>query len=122
VLEKERFSVYSRFHFISEEWERIHGLTVKTVSVDDDADLRVKVLDRLDSGMPVCLTTDIYFLPHTAHHGRLHQVHSIDVFGYDDERYYVVCPYYRFTGWMGADVLHTFPVSNDGMQTPDVRA
>ena len=107
VLEEDRLSVYPRFHFISEEWERIHGLAVKTLFVDDEADLRDEIVDRLGSGMPVCLTTDIYFLPHTSHHECLHQIHFIDVFGYDDGRYYMVCPYYRFTGWMDADVVHT---------------
>lgn len=106
VLEKERLSVYSRFHFISEEWERIHSLAVKTLLVDNEADLRDEIVGKLGNGTPVCLTTDIYFLPHTSHHERLHQVHFIDVFGYDNGRYYMVCPYYRFTGWMDADVVH----------------
>ena len=107
VLKKEHLSVYPRFHLIHEEWKRIHGLVVKTVPVDDETDLQSQIEDRLGSGMPVCLTTDIYFLPHTSYHERLHQMHFIDVFGYDDERYYTVCPYYRFEGWMSKDVLHT---------------
>jgi hypothetical protein len=106
VLDERGPSVYPRFHTTSEEWRRIHGLVVETSPLADEADLRARIAAHLDESRPVCLLTDIYFLPHTSHHRRLHQQHFIDVFGYDDGRYYMVCPYYRFVGWMDANVVH----------------
>ena len=108
VLWEPYFSITPRFfNDVTEEWKRIHGLTVDLLAVAGESDLRQKIVSKLDSGAPVCLPVDIYFLPHTSHFNRLHQHHFIDIFGYDDDRYYIVCPYYRFVGWLGLDLIHT---------------
>lgn len=105
-LTEERLSVSPRFNSVSDEWKRVHGLEVESLSVAGKADLRKKIIDRLHSGIPVCLPVDIYHLPYTSHYHRLHQYHFINIFGYDSECYYVVCPYYRFRDWLDMDVVN----------------
>jgi hypothetical protein len=100
-------SVSPRFNRVEEEWERVHGLKIETLPVADEVDLRDGIKVKLGSGIPVCLPVDLYFLPHTPHYNRLHQDHYVDVFGYDDDRYYMVCPYYHFMGWVDSSLIHT---------------
>ncbi len=99
-------SVCPRFNRIDEEWERIHSLKVHILPVADKHDLRAKIIAKLDDSMPLCLPVDIYSLPHTPHYKHLHQVHYVDVFGYDDSRYYLVCPYYHYMGWVDSSLIH----------------
>jgi hypothetical protein len=106
VLRETELSVSPRFNSVTEEWKRIHGLTVETLPVANENDLRGKILAKLNKDIPVSLPVDIYLLPYTPHHNRLHQPHYVDLFGYDDNQYYVVCPYYRFRGWIGQNLVH----------------
>jgi hypothetical protein len=108
-------SVSPRFNSVDEEWKRVHGLGIETSSVADEADLRDGLAARLDEGMPVCLCVDLYFLPHTPHYNHLHQRHYVDIFGHDGHRYYVVCPHYRFRGWVDWDVIRA------GFFSPTIR-
>ncbi len=107
VLWSDINSISSRFNWIDDEWERIHGLVSKTIPILNHTDLTDKIISKIQSGLPVCLPLDIYFLPHTSHHNSLHQIHFINIFGYDDKQYYMVCPYYRFKGWVAHDLIHT---------------
>jgi len=106
VLSEAALSISPRHHFISEEWKRVHGLIVETFPIVSEIDLQDKIKAKLDGGFPVCIPADIYYLPHTSHHHRLHQYHFVDIFGYDEDHYYVVCPYYHYTGWMSSDLVH----------------
>jgi hypothetical protein len=92
---------------VEEEWKRVHCLVVEMVPVTTEIDLRHEILAKLDSGLPVCIPVDLYFLSHTPHRGRLHQDHYVNIFGYDNGRYYMVCPYYRFMGWVDSDLIHS---------------
>jgi hypothetical protein len=107
VLGEDGLSISPRFNRIDEEWKRVHGLAVEALPVVDETDLRDKIVARLCEGMPVCLPVDIYSLPHTPHYNNLHQGHYVDLFGYDDARYYMVCSYYRFMGWVDRDLIHS---------------
>lgn len=107
VLDKTDLSLSPRFNRVDQEWQRIHGLHIETSTVADEAGLNGKLVASLDAGLPVCLAVDIYFLPHTTHHLHLHQHHYLTLFGYDADRYYMVCPYYRFRGWVDAALIHT---------------
>lgn len=107
VFDEDNLNVWPRSRSIQYDWRRIHGLEVETCPVTCEAGLRGQLKDKLDAGLPVCLPVDIYFLPHTNHYRRLHLVHHLDVFGYSEDQYYIVSPYYRFQGWMDAAVLHS---------------
>lgn len=107
VLDETGLSLSPRFNRVDQEWQRIHGLQVEFSTVADEAELNGKLVASLDADLPVCLAVDIYFLPHTTHHLHLHQRHYLTLFGYDTDRYYVVCPYYRFKGWLDAALIHT---------------
>jgi hypothetical protein len=116
-------TISPRFNHADEEWKRVHGLQVETVPATQ-ADLRDKIIARLDVNLPVCLPVDLYSLPHTLHCNQTHQHHYVNVFGYDDSRYYMVCPYYRFKGWVDADLIHTgffSPTVTAGMGTKGQR-
>jgi acyl carrier protein len=106
VLREDIYCVAPRFNRVDEEWERIHDLKVESLPITDEADLRGEIASRLDRDIPVCLPVDIYALPHTLHYNQLHQHHYVDIFGYDDGRYYMVCSYYRFRGWVDEELVH----------------
>lgn len=101
------FSVSPRFHSVDEEWARIYGYQVETLAAAEPSDLRDKVVARLHAGRPVCLPVDLYSLPHTLHYQQLHQHHYVTIFGYDEAYYYMICPYYRFKGWVEAALIHS---------------
>jgi hypothetical protein len=107
VFREEGLHISPRYNSLSEEWRRIHGFTVETLPVADEGDLRDKITAWLDDGIPLCLLVDLFFMSHTPHHNRLHQNHYVDIFGYDDGCYYMVCPYYRFMGWVDAELVHS---------------
>ena len=107
TLDEDNLRVWPRVHFIQHEWRRMHGLKIETSAVTHEANLQEQLVDKLDNGIPVCLPADIYFLSHTSHYRRLHMVHHLDIFGYNDDQYYIVSPYYRFQGWMDVSVLHS---------------
>lgn len=107
MFQQECFSIAPRFNRIDEEWERLYGLALQSLPITQEKDLRCEITAKLDCGIPVCLPVDIYELPHTPHHKYLHQYHYIDIFGYDDGRYYMVCPYYRYKGWVSQELVHT---------------
>lgn len=108
VLRKVSFSISPWFNWwISEEWKRVHGLTIENLPVSNETDLRDEIIVKLNEGMPVCLLGDTYFLHHTPYYKRIHYYHFVDIFGYDNDRYYVVCPYFRFTDWVDLDIVHT---------------
>lgn len=99
-LENNGAFIFPRSNQIQQEWENIFGLTVKTESVLNEKSLREIISSKLRLRLPVCLPTDLYFLPYTPHFGSLHQRHFLNIFGYDQNRYFVVCPYYRYSGWL----------------------
>jgi hypothetical protein len=107
TLDEDNLSVWARLHSMQHEWQRMHGLKIETCAVTHETNLQEQLVDKLDNGIPVCFSVDIYFLPHTSHYRHLHVVHHLDVFGYDDDQYYVVSPYYRFQGWIDVNVLHS---------------
>src|SRR6185436_4004293 len=107
VLQGEQPNVFPRYNRLEEEWERVYGLQVETWSVTDGADLQAKVATLINQGLPVGLPVDLYDMSHTPHHLKLHQYHCVAIFGYHDHQYYVVCPYYRFRGWVEETVLVT---------------
>lgn len=114
VFSPSDFSISPKFNSIDEEWKRVYGCQVKTMVAVDKEDLRDKLISQLHAGIPVCLPVDLYSLPHTLHYKQLHQHHYVNVFGYDNGRYYMICPYYRFKGWVDADLIH------DGFFSPIV--
>lgn len=106
VFAPDDFTVSSRFNAVDEEWQRIYGYQVETQAVPTPTALREALIERLQADQPACLPVDLYALPHTLHYQQLHQHHYINIWGYDDERYYMVCPYYRFKGWVKAELIH----------------
>jgi hypothetical protein len=91
-----------------EEWKRVHGLTVERSPIANEVDLRDEIVAKLNNDMPVCLIADLYFLPHTPYYRYQHYPHYINIFGYDNNNhYYMICPYYRFRGWVDSDLIHT---------------
>lgn len=106
VFREADLHISPRFNGLDEELKRIHGMTIETLPVASESDLRNKIVAKLDDGMPVCSLVDIYFMSHTPHYNHLHQNHYVDIFGYDDGRYYIVCPYYRFMDWVDSELIH----------------
>jgi hypothetical protein len=106
VLWEDALSVSPRLNRLEDEWERIHGLRIQSLPITSEAELRDKLVAQLDAGRPVCLPVDLYFLPHTPYYEYLHDYHYVAIFGSDDRRYFMVCPYYRFKGWVDVDVVH----------------
>lgn len=101
------FSVTPKFYSVNEEWHRLYGLEIDFCSVTDEADMHQKMLARLEAGLPVCLPIDLFSLPHTLHFQKLHQHHYVNIFGYENGRFYMVCPYYRFQGWVEAELIYS---------------
>jgi len=116
VFAPAEFTVSSRFNAVDKEWQRVYGYQVETQAVSTPAILRETLIQRLEADQPTCLPVDLYALPHTLHYQQLHQHHYINIWGYDDERYYMICPYYRFKGWVAAELIH------DGFFSPVVAA
>jgi hypothetical protein len=106
VLYPDTPSVVPRFNRVQEEWQRVFGLEVKVSPIFNKGDLKDAIATNLDAGMPICLPVDIYLLSHTPHYNRLHQHHYVGLFGHDDGRYYMICPYYRFRGWVDKDLVY----------------
>lgn len=99
-------SVFPRCQTLKSEWERNHGLRIQSSQVADTFDMQKQLRDNLDSGTPVCLPLDIYFLPHTSHYHHLHTVHYLAIFGYSNDQYYIISPYYRYRGWINANAIY----------------
>ena len=112
VFKTADFSISPKFSSIDEEWQRLYSFQVETLPATNETDLYHKLRSRLDANVPVCLPVDLYTLPHTLHHKQLHQHHYITIFGHDNGRYYMVCPYYRFQGWVEANLIHSGFFSN----------
>lgn len=110
------FTVSPRYNTLDEELARLYDYQAETVVAADQDDLKNKLVSLLDRGVPVCLPVDIYSLPHTLHYQQLHQHHYVNIFGYDDTQYYMVCPYYRFQGWVDMALVH------DGFFSPVAKA
>lgn len=116
VFTPEPVAVSGKFNSVDDEWRRLYGYQVEALPVMDDADLAQQLRVRLAAGQPVCLPVDIFVLPHTMHHQQLHQHHYVNLFAWENGRYYMVCPYYRFQGWVDAALIH------DGFFAPVVAA
>lgn len=95
-----------RFNSVDSEWERVFGILFKRVAVTNEMELMDGIFSTLDNHLPICLPTDLFYLHHTPHYHRLHQTHFLSIFGYDKNGYYVVCPYYRYAGWIDTDSIH----------------
>lgn len=107
VFSPAEMSLSARFNSVDEEWHRLFGCRVETAPAESEQVLHQKLVARLEAGVPVCLPVDLFLLPHTLHHQQLHQHHYVTVFGVENGRYYMVCPYYRFQGWVEAELLHS---------------
>lgn len=116
VFSPDDFTISPRFNSVDEEWKRVYNYQVQTLLVTDRVDLKNKLVSLLNADVPICLPVDLYSLPHTLHHQQLHQHHYVNIFGYDDDRYYMVCPYYRFKGWVDTELIHS------GFFSPVVKA
>ena len=106
VFSPTEFTISPKFNSVNTEWGRLYGLQPDIVTVADKDDLHQIFVSRLDAEVPVCLPVDLFSLPHTLHHQQLHQHHYINIFGVENDRYYMVCPYYRFQGWVEAALIH----------------
>lgn len=107
-------SISAKFNSVDDEWRRLYGYQIEALLITDEADLELELSVRLEAGKPVCLPVDIYALPHTMHYQQLHQHHYVNIFAQENGRYYMVCPYYRFQGWVDAPLIH------DGFFSPVV--
>ena len=116
VFTPEPISLSSRFNSVDEEWQRLYGYQVEVTPIPDEAALRQGITDSLARDTAVCLPVDIFALPHTMHYQQLHQHHYVNIFGHNNGRYYLVCPYYRFQGWVEAALVY------DGFFSPVVAA
>lgn len=95
-----------RFNSVDSEWERVFGILFKRLIIANETDLRDGILSKLNVHLPICLPTDLFYLHYTPHYHRLHQTHFLSIFGYDDNGYYVICPYYRYAGWIDTISIH----------------
>lgn len=116
VFTPEPLGISPRFNSVDAEWQRLYGYQVQVQSIADEAALRRAVDHNLAQGVPVCLPVDIFALPHTMHYQQLHQHHYVNLFAVENGRFYLVCPYYRFQGWVDAALVH------DGFFSPVVAA
>ncbi len=116
VFTPEPLGISPRFNSVDAEWQRLYGYQVQVQSIADEAALRRAVKHNLTQGVPVCLPVDIFALPHTMHYQQLHQHHYVNLFAVENGRFYLVCPYYRFQGWVDAALVH------DGFFSPVVAA
>ncbi|MCA9956119.1 MAG: hypothetical protein H6657_15470 [Ardenticatenaceae bacterium] len=116
VFTPEPMGISPKLHSVDDEWQRLYGYQVQIQPIADEAALRHVVNHNLAQGVPVCLPVDIFALPHTMHYQQLHQHHYVNLFAAENGRYYLVCPYYRFQGWVDAALVH------DGFFSPVVAA
>lgn len=116
VFDQADLGVRPRFNRIQDEWQRIYRLSVQYTAVSTEFQLNEQIAASLDDRLPVCLPLDIFWLPYTPHYQRLKQIHFVNIFGYDRGKYYIVCPYYRYMGWLDAAHIHTaFFASSSGL-------
>lgn len=113
-FDPDNWDVRSRYNRIYEEWNRIYGITLENSAISSEAQLNEQILAKLTERIPVCLPLDVYWLPYTPHYQRLYQLHFVNIFGYKDDSYYVVCPYYQFTGWVELEHIYTSFFSRSG--------
>ena len=106
VFEPTLLTISPKFSSVDDEWQRLYGYQIEAVPIDDVAVLQQELSTRLGANTPVCLPVDIYALPHTMHYQQLHQHHYVNIFAWENGRYYMVCPYYRFQGWVDAALVH----------------
>lgn len=116
VFSPRPLAISPKFNSVNDEWLRLYGLQIEQVAIDNVAALSQAIDERLGAGLPVCLPVDIFALPHTMHYQKLHQHHYVNIFAVEDGRYYMVCPYYRFQGWVEAALIY------DGFFSPVVEA
>ncbi|MCP5096080.1 MAG: hypothetical protein GY943_11040 [Chloroflexi bacterium] len=107
VFTPSALTISAKFNSVDQEWRRLYGRQPELFTVQNEDELHNKIKSLLDADVPVCLPVDLFSLPHTLHHKQLHQHHYINIFGVDNGRYYMVCPYYRFQGWVDADLIHS---------------
>lgn len=106
LIDVNDLSISARFNDINVEWEHLHHLEIKQMEVTDVADLHQKIITQLQQNLPIILPVDLYFLPHTSYKDQIHQQHHVNIFGYRDNEYYMVCPYYQFKGWVDSDLIY----------------
>lgn len=106
VFREEKGDIAPRYHFTAHEWRRVYNLIVHEAVLHEAEQLDTVVTEKLDTGIPVCIPVDTYHLPHTSYYNRFHELHHINIFGYDSDRFFVVCPRYRFTGWVDRSLVH----------------
>ncbi len=116
VFTPEPMGIAPRFNRVDEEWQRLYGYQLDILPIADEAALRQALSRSLALDTAVCLPVDIFALPHTMHYQQLHQHHYVNIFGQENGRYYLVCPYYRFQGWVETALIH------DGFFSPVVAA
>lgn len=116
VFTPEPMSLSPRFTSVDAEWQRLYGYPVHARPIADEAALRQALHQNLAAGVPVCLPVDIFALPHTMHYQQLHQHHYVNLFAVENGRFYLVCPYYRFQGWVDTTLVR------DGFFSPVVAA
>ncbi len=101
------FSISAKVNSVDDNWKRLYGFEINSVPILDETDLQQKLIALLEDGTPVCVPVDLFVLPHTLHHQQLHQHHYVNIFGHENGRFYMVCPYYRFQDWVDAQLLYT---------------
>ena len=106
VLNPATVAITPKVYSVDEVWQRLYGYEVQTSAAANAADLRSQLTAHLDAGRPVCLPVDIFTLPHTLHYQQLHQHHYVTIFGRENGRYYMVCPYYRHQAWVDEALIH----------------
>ncbi|HFC11783.1 MAG TPA: hypothetical protein ENJ56_02985 [Anaerolineae bacterium] len=106
VFNSAEFSITPKFFTIEQAWQRQYNYQLNAQQAANPADLHQKIIAHLQVNTPVCLPVDIYNLPHTLHHKQLHSRHFITLFGYQSDRYFMVCPYYRYRGWIAETIIH----------------
>lgn len=116
VFAPDPLGISPRFSSVDAEWQRLYGYPIHVRPIADDIELRQALHHSLAAGVPVCLPVDIFALPHTMHYQQLHQHHYVNLFAVENGRFYLVCPYYRFQGWVDAALIF------DGFFSPVVAA
>lgn len=107
LFSPDAFSISAKVSSVDDNWKRLYGFEINSVSILDEADLQQKLIALLAEGTPVCVPVDLFVLPHTLHHQQLHQHHYVNLFAYENGRFYMVCPYYRYQGWVDAQLIVT---------------
>ena len=116
VFDSDKLTLTPKLRSVDQEWHEQFGIEITTIPAATTAELQAQINRQLSANTPVCLPVDLYTLPHTLHHQKLHQHHYVTIFGSDDNCYYMICPYYRFAGWVQAAMIY------DGFFSPVVAA